>query len=345
MFNADHYVPILRGKQAEFWALGEVIDSVNNSLTPFIELPPIAWDPDEGDAGPGTPDPSIVGVAGRIERSWGPDRPFFLELGLLPSSLAVGGGRHPVEVVFHEVRNLHLKAIPVTSPSRDGDFQDAIQSVVAQDQCGVCVRLDSEDFDDVEAAIKESTDLLEHLGVGVEDADLVLDFGEVASDQTAPMTLAAVAIINSIPQIGDWRTLTWAGTAFPSVKDYSPQTTNTAPRGEWAIWQGLRARAKSLSRTPSFADYTISGIQSDYDVSAAYYRSSPNLRYTVEADFLVWKGRHPTRYGHEQFYDICRSAIARPEFKGADFSAGDSYVARCASEEDGPGNATKCSWS
>ena len=307
----------------------------------LIELPPIAWDPEDGDDDPGTPDPSIAGVGKRIERNWGPARPFFLDLGLVPSSLALGGGVHPVEFVFQDARNKQLKAIPVTSPRRDDAFQDAVREAVTQDKRGVCIRLGSDDFDDVAAAVEETKERMEHFGVGLDETDLILDFGEVRADQTGPMVLAAAAVINSIPQIERWRTLTWAGTAFPSVQNFQADSLNTAPRGEWAIWQSLRGKSDSPPRIPSFADYTINGVQSDYDVAAAFFPSSPNLRYTSDADFLIWKARHP-RHGHDQFNDICCSAVARPEFKGAGFSEGDGYIDRCANNEDGPGNAT--SW-
>jgi hypothetical protein len=339
VFDSRHYVPLVRAKQGEFHALRELSDPIRDRLTPLIELPPISWDSDDDEANTLVADPSVAGVAKKAGDSWGTDRFFFLDLGLVPSSTALGGGVHPIDLVFQDARVRNLKAIPVTSPGRDDDFQNAIRDAIAQDHRGVCIRLSNEDFDDVTEAIEETTQLLTEFGVSMEEADLILDFGEVTADQASPMTLAAIAVINSIPRIGDWRTLTWAGTAFPSVQNYAANSLNTAARGEWAIWRGLYRRSNSLPRVPSFADYTINGVQSDYDVSAAFFRSSPNLRYTADTDFLIWKARHP-RHGHDQFNEICRLVITRPEFKGATFSEGDAYIARCANDEDGPGNAT-----
>jgi len=336
VFDSGHYVPILRGKSAEFQALGDLTDEVKNGLTPLIELPPIAWEPEDEPSN--TPDPSIEKIAEKFARRWDTNRPFFLELGLVPSHSALGGGIHPVRYVFNKARSQNLEAIPVTSPGRDDEFQAAVHEAITDDRRGVCIRLSGEDFDDVETAITETDGLLEQFGVDRSEVDLVLDFGEVSADQTGPMVLAAVAVIHSIPGIESWRTLTWAGTAFPSVQNYEPRTINTAPRGEWSIWQSIQNR--SLPRLPGFADYTINGVQSDYDVSAGFYRSSPNLRYTAEDDFVIWKARHP-RHGHDQFNEICKSAIARSEFKGAQYSEGDAYIARCAANEDGPGMAVQ----
>lgn len=334
MFDSDHYVPILRGKVAEYEALGDTTDQTKGDLTPFIELPPIAWDPDGDDSG--TPDRSIAKVAGNLARQWGPDLPLFLELGLIPSEPALGGGVHPVEFVFDDARTKGLEAIPVTSPGRDDAFQAAIQRAVETDGRGVCIRLTSEDFEDVVEAIGEADELLAQFGVDHGSTDLLLDFGEVPTDQAGPMVLAAQAVIDGIPDIEGWRTLTWAGTAFPSVQNFAPDSVNTSARGEWSIWQSLRGR--DLPRIPSFGDYTINGVQSDYDVAAAYHRSSPNLRYTAEDIFIIWKARHP-KHGHEQFNGLCRSAVSHPEFRGGEYSVGDAYIERCAADEDGPGMA------
>lgn len=333
MFDSDHYVPVLRGKAAEFRALGTATDAVKDGLTPFIELPPISWDPDEED-GSDTPDPSIQKLAKKIAAQWETNRPFFIEVGLLPSDPAVGGGVHPVEFVLGELRSADLQAIPVTGTGRDEEFQAAVAAAIAQDGRGVCIRLDNDDFEDVNAAIAEVDDLLAAFGVERSEADLFLDFGEVSADHTGPLVLASEAVINSIPDVDAWRTLTWAATAFPSVQNYEADSMNTEPRGEWSIWRSLRAR--SLARMPSFADYTVNGVQSDYDVGARVYRSSPNLRYTAGNDFVIWKARHP-RYGHEQFNAICASVIRRSDFPGAQYSEGDAYIARCAADEDGPG--------
>jgi Beta protein len=341
MFGTDHYVPILRAKLGEFKALGGSTAQVRDSFTPLIELPPTAWEGDEGEAAPEGPDPSLAGVAKRIEQNWEGDRLFFLDLGLVASTPALGGGVHPVELVFQDARTRGLSAIPVTSPGRDDAFQNAVRDAVVQGGRGVCIRLGSDDFDDVPAAFQETYERLAHFEVTPAETDLILDFGEVRADQAGPMVLAASAVIGSIPEIENWRTLTWAGTAFPSVQNFQASSLNTAPRGEWAIWQSLRSRSAVLPRVPSFADYTINGVQSDYDVAAAFFPSSPNLRYTAETDFLVWKARHP-RHGHDQFNGICRLAIARPEFRGGGYSEGDRYIERCANSEDGPGNAT--SW-
>jgi hypothetical protein len=67
---------------------------------------------------------------------------------------------------------------------------------------------------------------------------------------------------------------------------------------------------------------------------------SASIRYTTDSDWLVVKGRNVRQYGFEQYFDLCRALVERPEYYGPAFSWGDEYIGRCAAREVGPGNAT-----
>lgn len=334
-----HYVPILRAKQGEFNALAQTEAAVRSQLTPLIELTPVSYEPDDDEEGNGSHvDPSLPQVIRRLEQSWGTDRRALLDLGLVPSTPAIAGGRHPVEFIADEARAAGVLAVFVTGPRRDDAFQDAVGTAAAADGRGVCVRLSNEDFADLGGTIAEVDDMLGELELSYDDADLILDFCDIAPDRIGPTALAATGLLRGLPMIGDWRTLTLAATAFPRVADYGPNSLNTGPRAEWAIWQSLLAQDNDLPRMPAFGDYTVGGVQTAYEQSAAVFRPSPNLRYTTQDDYLVLKARH-ARHGHDQYNDLCRIMVDRPEYRGAEFSWGDGYIDRCAAGQDGPGNA------
>src|SRR2546426_10562869 len=42
----------------------------------------------------------------------------------------------------------------------------------------------------------------------------------------------------------------------------------------------------------------------------------------------------------DQFNDLCKMVIERPEYCGTEFSWGDFYIYKCAHNQDGLGNAT-----
>lgn len=48
MFPLNDYVPILKGKDGEYGALGSLSPEEKERITPLIEIPPIPWDHTEG---------------------------------------------------------------------------------------------------------------------------------------------------------------------------------------------------------------------------------------------------------------------------------------------------------
>ena len=67
---------------------------------------------------------------------------------------------------------------------------------------------------------------------------------------------------------------------------------------------------------------------------------SANLRYTLEEEWLIFKGRNVRDYGYEQFNGLCRTLLQHKEYSGATFSWGDNYISQCAADKGGPGNAS-----
>ena len=333
MFDETHYVPILKAKRGEMQALRTASELTRERLTPLVEAPYV----DSADAKPGTIAPVLERLPGVLEDACGAD-PFFLDLGLVASDPALAAGEHPVAQVFAEARKRDLQAIPVTDLRRDEDFEDAIGEVVLADGRGLCVRLDAEDFDDIDAALDEVDEIVGRLDLTPEDVDLVLDFGDIEPRQAGSLGLVAAGLISPLRHLGDWRTLTLAATSFPRVADFGADSLNTAPRAEWALWDRLRER--NLGRIPTFSDYGITGVQAAEPGTASMFAPSPNLRYSTDTDYIVYKARHP-RHGYEQFNALCAKIVTRPEFRGADFSAGNAYISRCAAGTDGPGNASK----
>ena len=82
MFGPNHYVPILRWKQAERFALKNLFDEDRKRITPLIEIMPKIFDaPADGKKEGVKPDPARVleDQAKKLLESWGYE-PFFLDL-------------------------------------------------------------------------------------------------------------------------------------------------------------------------------------------------------------------------------------------------------------------------
>lgn len=331
------YVPLLKAKEGEFRALRNLADDVKAEITPLLEAPPLDGYGDLDPPAEPTVDTQLLRLPQKLERAWGDGARFFLDLGLVDSDPALAGGEHPVSYVFARVRELGLQGVPVTALSRDEDYREAVGQVASIDGRGLCMRIVAEELDDPEAAITAALEEITARGLTPDDVDLLLDLGEL-SVNVGPSVLVIDVVLRGLAERDRWRSLTVGATSFPDVSAYGPDSVNVAQRYEWDLWR--RVQARGLPRAPDFGDYGIFGAQTAGAGGEFAWAPSPNLRYTTGDEWLIFKARSPTRHGYDQFNTICVAIVDRPEYAGSDFSWADGYIARCAANQDGPGNAT-----
>jgi hypothetical protein len=331
-----HYVPFLKAKEGEFAALHELPAATKKKFTPLFEIPPIPLD-HESETPAKTFDQHISKTPLKIEKAWGKGRPLFLDAVWVQDERG-SGNTHPLTALLDKMRTKDLHVIPVTGLKRDAAYQQAVRAAAHRDNNGVCLRLETQDFDgDLD---KEIPAWLDTVCQEPTTADVILDLRELLPDQIPAMAIACIAMINSLPRLRTWRTLTVAGSGFPENLSAIQSASSAAiPRAEWMLWTSLMARLEKLKRLPAFGDYAIAHPLFT-DIDPRLMRMSANLRYTADADWLIFKGRNVRDHGHDQFNDLCRTLVRRREFKGERFSWGDAYIKHCAQGQDGPGNAT-----
>jgi hypothetical protein len=338
MFDHTHYVPILKGKEGEYQALRELTPAIRNRLTPLIEPIPIPYD-FEHEIPAKTVDEHLQNFIGKIVLNWGLD-PIFFDLDWIPAAERMADGRHPLKFIFDGARDKGSQAIPVTGLNRNGDYQDAVKDALDSDNRGICVRLESDDLDDLTDLESQLDTLLAFFGITPTDVDLLVDFASIDPQSAVPMQIAASSIIGALPAIIDWRTLTFAASAFPPDLSRLPANSVTPlPRTEWAIWLWLAARRARLRRLPTFGDYAIAH-PGWTEIDARLMKMSAQLRYTTDVDWLVFKKRNTREFGFAQFKEICSDLIGRPEYKGSSFGWGDNAIDEYALPSTGTGNAT-----
>lgn len=338
MFDHKHYVPILKGKDAEYRSLEDLSGAVKLRLTPLIEVPPVSWD-HINDCAAKTVDEHVQRITERILNSWGIERPLFLDFDETLHSESLANGTHVLTSVFNEARGREIQAIPVSGIGLDNQYQVAVQNAIAQDRRGVCIRLSSEQFaaGDLTTRLDE---LLNFLGCTPPDVHLVLDFGPILGSQMDTIVLAVRAVVVALPHVTRWQTLTFAATAFPeNLSGFTPNTLSPTPRSEWLVWQSLANNRDSIPRLPTFGDY---GIQHPAlpDIDPRIMQVSANIRYTHENEWLILKGRSVRVQGFAQFHHLSQSLVNRQEYSGRNFSWGDAYIEDCANQTVGTGNHT-----
>ena len=327
MFDSHHYVPILKGKAGEFASLGEISSKCKSGMTPLIEL--ITKDREKR---------KIEDDCGKLSKSWSDTRPIFIDVYLDINDDArssVGSMR----AYFDKARLISLTIIPVTGLRRHSDYQSLIQDICSKDKKGVCLRVESTDMADEEELKKQLQLFLKAFKMNESEVDLLVDFKEIPLTQVPLFQMMAGTILSYLPNIKKWRTLTLAATTFPiSMGDFQSANISIRQRGEWTIWTNIRS-LRSYGRIPTFGDYAIANpVITDFD--PRIMDMTANIRYTIERDWLVLKGRGVKRFGYPQFRSISRTLVGRPEFSGAGFSAGDNYISNCAAGNVSTGNMT-----
>ncbi len=218
-FRCQSYVCILRWKRGEKAALKELYAHDRLRITPLLELP----DPNSaGDPPPNGKQGTMREIAEEVDECWGDGFAFF-DLRVLDAP-HLPGTVHPVEEFFTAAAEQGLSLVPVTSLGRSLSYQQAVGSVIAADQRGVCVRLSRGDL--ATPSLEKVLDAhLMRLGVRTQETDLLVDL-EIVDEAGYDL----VEICARLPYLLEWRTFVVAGGAFPKDLQDLEEGSNFLPR-------------------------------------------------------------------------------------------------------------------
>jgi len=327
MFTQRHYVPILKGKRAEFPAVGKLKE--HGHITPLFEA---------------VPNRAATQIPKDMEACDFPTaQPYFIDMVFWDDEddsdatvSSQAGDDHPVIICFEESAKRGQSAIPVTGTNRSQVYQDAVRQIIEKQENGVAIRLTPDDFDDDTDLPTALDNLLEFLAVDYTDADLIIDIGSVVQQNAQVVAQIHRANLDLTPRIDDWRTLTVATAAFPvGLGGLTGGTWNPIPRVDWQAWEKLVTGTKKPKRLPSYSDY---GIASPFLPPTGRVTILAQLRYSTPTSFQVWKGKNVSKDGYGQFVDICKDLVQRGFYRGASFSDGDWEIERKATNGGSSGN-------
>jgi hypothetical protein len=344
MFEYKHYVPILRWKAAERDALKLLKTEHKNIITPLIEFTmPVP----KNEKNRKTPTEllqesidmfleDIKDIPSQILKCWG-NHAIFIDIQLIDGSIRADA----LNQVLRLGRQLDIfmvpviTVIPVVGFESDTKTRQVAIQFAKQLKNGLCFRIIESNLDEISFS-KDFDKFIKENKVDPNKTDLLVDF-KIINEETIAKQL--VTKINKIPFLEDWRTFIVAGGAFPKdLSHFQKHNQYYVPRSDWAIWQQI---VKSLSRKPSFADYAIQHPVYMPPTSGA--NPSASIRYAAENDWLVLRGeglRNPKGAKFKQYPAEAKLLFDQKEFKGADFSYGDSYIAEKAADLNtkSPGN-------
>jgi hypothetical protein len=312
-FSSDTYVPLLKSKQGELGALGWV--TARDRLVPLLEVR----------------DPARQAQA--ISNAW-PDP----NHALLVHPLDVDEHDDAdwvalVDALFDVLRTNNLAFVPVVTTDDSPAVVNAVGSAVAQDGRGACIRLDAETFalTPPATAANEVAQLLAAIGIAEGEVDLVVDGGLLRNSLASRVTTVESAL-NAIPNLGAWRNLVVAYSAFPeSIADVAAANSVTQlSRDDALAFATLLNR--NPARVPNYGDYAV-GTPFYADISWA---PIPAIRYASDDSWYVHRAASK-KDRSAKYIQLSADVVGSTHFAGAAASRGDAYLNDVANGADGPG--------
>ena len=300
-FEQGWYVPALRWKQGEKEALGWLRDSAKSRITPLIELIPKNFKNTEG---------KRIGAKKAIEKFvdeldtfWGGSSVFVDLHHVVESGICSQKNQsHLVEMLSNTAKRhrplipSYLSIIPVTSLTRSTEFQRAIKSVVKADKTGVCLRLSVDEIFK-RSFVSTLEKVLDKIGVDVEECDLVID--AMYGTDVKPLQ----GILDCIPQLPNWRTITFLNGTFPTdLQEYEKDDVHKITRGEWFYFREQIQLLSQDMRLPVFGDYTVQ--HAIYSEPPDHCNPSASIRYAHEDYWIIMRGHgltHKGSLGNDQY--------------------------------------------
>ena len=223
-----------------------------------------------------------------------------------------------------EAAEIRARAESVAAQTQARAQQEAVRALAAQDRRGLCLRVSQADRPRL-----ASGEVLDRLWVIPAEVDLVLTVS------------GARPVVESLPGLGDWRSLIVAGTSFPRPSDLLGDGLAEWPRSEWATYEQFWARAPAVIRRPDFGDWGVTHP----DSFAAPHRTAVRvvLRYSTPDKWLVGRGglysspggRSP---GASAVQPVAQQLWDHAEFERAHHCAMEAWVVRVAWSGTGGGN-------
>jgi hypothetical protein len=286
MFGPRHYVPILRWKQAERFALRYLHGEDRKRITPLIELTPQTFKSRKTAERVSTPlDPAqVIHQEAKKLLEACANFPFFLDLRHVAVDVVRSSGKvHALEYFAEVGRNYKLALVPVTGLSRTQEYQASVATIVNDDKRGNCLRLTPAEIIDTGFASRIRA-VLKSLRLTEDAVHLLVDYE--ANDPAVPSVESVLAAISNLSK---WQTLSVASGAFPpDLQGFEPGNRRI-PRIDWLAWKKAVSTSKNGLRKPSFSDYTIQyGL---YKEPVEGCNPSVSVRYTLDEGWLI-ENRH-----------------------------------------------------
>ena len=132
-------------------------------------------------------------------------------------------------------------------------------------------------------------------------------------------------------------------TSSAAPKNYGglPVGRNTVDRLDWRLWSVIQ---RTFSRSLDYGDFCVMHPDLTEPPGIAMARASVSARYTVDDEWIIYKGTSTTgargQPMHDQYLSHASSLVAEGHFGGLTNCYGDQRIQHIAAGLTSPGNRT-----
>lgn len=335
--EASFYAPAVKWRLGEYQAMLRLPEPAKARLRPLIIVPSIEYDFETGEPKCSVHDHTTKFLK-RYSAKW-KQRPAWVDADVSLHGEKIGK-KSFVEFLFEGLISMKGNVTPVVSPDYDvpviGDLAEAASNV----EQGLCIRLRLENLMHPQADAKLQK-LLNSTGAALSDTDLLIDLGNPTYEPYSAFAKALGAALSKLSGLNQFRSFTILGTAFP--ESMAGQIPNGAiPRHDWLFYKEFVKSLPTGFRKPMFGDYTTVSPAFKADFDMRKIKPAGKVIYTTPDSWIVEKGG-AFRDNPKQMHGHCKRIVESGKFRGAGYSDGDNYIARCANKQAdaGPSNLSK----
>ncbi len=336
LLTSDMYVPALRWRQGEYQALLRLTEHVKDRIMPLITIPDIEFDFEKQQAKKSVHE-HVFPFPARYKSKWGKRRAW---IGLHKKIVhaAMEDGRDIFTYVFKELHQAEADAVPAVPLNAETSTIRAVKAIVKRDRLGVAISVCLEDLMKANPDAKVQA-LASNLAAELSNTDLIVDLGAPNFEPYKAFSKALIVCLRKLGDLQAYRNLVVIGTAIPESFSEIAKGSDEIPRHDWLFYQTIVTELPDGMRCPNFGDCTI--VHPEFaPVDMRKFKPAGKLIYTTPSSWAVHKGG-AFRDDPEQMHGLCADLVSRDIFRGADYSSGDSYIAKCAVGEESHSNQTK----
>jgi hypothetical protein len=309
------YVPLLRTKTGEANALHHLSPQAKGRLLPVMQIvasPPANFALRMSQAWPGLP----IAVDGHY-------------------NLGVTGS---VVGFSHLVRDLgrhQLQVMPAIECDTAGPYLAAVQAAAGRYAPGLVVLASLRQLRNVQPWVQAQ-------GWRRRDVDLVIKLGHLGQLDVDVIEAGVTAALRQhIGAASPWRSVTLASAAAPKDTSGLPLGRTNFPRLDWQLWNQVHG---NVPFQLDYGDYATAHPDLTDPPGAAMATATISVRYTVDDDWIVLKGRpiggaRGQPMGH-QYRNHAITLTRDPQFDHVAGCHGDQRIQQIAAGTSGPGNRT-----